>query len=59
VAGLNEKSDIGVHKSDFHSDVLAIRKNGAPVGAALLYEAKDVVPSATGKIYSDVTEEKT
>ena len=59
MTGLNKKPDVGVHKTNFHSDVLAIRKNCAPVGAALLYEAKDVVPPATRAMNSDVAVKET
>ena len=59
MAGLNKKSDIGVHKADFHSDVLTVRKNSAPVSAALLYEAEDVIPSVTRAINNDIAVEKT
>jgi hypothetical protein len=58
VASLNKKPDIGVHKADFHSDVLAIGKNSAPVSAALLYEAEDVVPSTTRAINTDIAVEE-
>jgi hypothetical protein len=54
MACLNKKSDIGVHKANFHGDVFAIRKNCAPVCAALLYEAKYVVPPATRAMSSNV-----
>ena len=59
MAGLNKEPDVGVHKGNFHSDVLAIRKNCAPVSAALLYEAKYVVPPATRAMNSDVAVEET
>lgn len=54
MACLNKKSDIGVHKANFHSDVLAIWKNCAPVCAALLYETEYVVPPVTREMSSGV-----
>jgi len=47
VTGLNEFPDVGVHESDLHSDIHAVREHGIEICPPSLDEAEDVVPSST------------
>lgn len=54
MAGLDEESNVGIHKWDSHSDILAVWQNGTTVGASLLDKAEDVVPSKNKSMSSCV-----
>ena len=43
VTGLDEQTDIRIHKADLHRHVLPVRKNRAGIGATLLDEGEDVI----------------
>ena len=47
MAGLDEQTDIRVHETDGHRNILPIREHRATVRTALLDKAKDIIPTPT------------
>ena len=45
MAGLNKKSDIGIHEGSSHRNVLAVGEDSGLISTAPLDEAEDVIPT--------------